>query len=158
MKSFRLERLQNEIKKILNSALSTKLNDPRLDWVIISEVIISKDLNYLKVYYCHYNNPLKHEQIKEILIKASGFFKKQIAGAKLMRTIPEISFFYDETEERAAKVEALLASVKDDFEDENDYDPDIDIDDYLDDDEVFEIDDEDDDFDEIDNIDEEDEY
>ena len=66
--------------------------------------------------------------------------------------------FYDETEERAARVDALLASVKDDFENEDDYDPDIDIDDYLDDDEIFEIDEEDDDFDEIDNIDEEDEY
>ena len=158
MKSFRLERLQNEIKKILNSALSTKLNDPRLDWVIITEVTISKDLNYLKVFFCHYNNPLTHAQIKEILQKASGFFKKQIAGAKLMRTIPEISFFYDETEERAAKVEALLASVKDDFEDENDYDPDIDIDDYLDDDEIFEIDEDEDDFDEIDNIDDDEDY
>jgi ribosome-binding factor A len=158
MKSFRLERLQNEIKKILNSALSTKLNDHRLEWVIITAVVISKDLNYAKVYFSHYNNPLGHQQIKELLIIASGFFKKQIAGAKLMRTIPEITYFYDETEERAAKVDALLASVKDDFEDEDDYDPDIDIDDYLEDEEYFEFNDEEDDFDEIDNIDEEDEY
>jgi len=158
MKSFRLERLQNEIKKILNSALSTKLNDHRLEWVIISEVIISKDLNYAKVYFTHYNNPLGHQQIKEILIIASGFFKKQIAGAKLMRTIPEITYFYDETEDRAAKVDALLASVKDDFEDEDDYDPDIDIEDYLEDEEYFEYDEDDDGLEDIDNIDEEDEY
>jgi len=157
MKSFRLERLQNEIKKILNNALSTKLNDPRLDWVIISEVVISKDLNYLKVYFTHYNNPLPHEQIKEILTVASGFFKKQIAGAKLMRTIPEISYFYDETEERAARIDTLLAKVKDDSDDDDDYDPDIDIDDYLDDDEFFEFDEDEDDIDDIDSIDEDDE-
>ena len=158
MKSFRLERLQNEIKKILNNALSTKLNDPRLDWVIISEVIISKDLNYLKVYYSHYNNPHSHEKIKELLDKASGFFKKQIAGAKLMRTIPEITFYYDETEERAARVDALLASVKDDFDDDDEYDPDIDIDDYLDDDEVFDFDEDDEEFDDIDDVDEDEDY
>jgi len=157
MKSFRLERLQNEIKKILNSALSIKLNDPRLEWVIISDVQISKDLNYAKVYFTHYNNPLTHEQIKEILSKASGFFKKQIAGAKLMRTIPEITFYYDETEERAARVDALLASVKDDFDDDDDYDPDIDIDDYLEEGEFFDFDEEDEEFDDIEDIDEEDE-
>ncbi|MFO7659725.1 MAG: 30S ribosome-binding factor RbfA [Candidatus Cloacimonadaceae bacterium] len=156
MKSFRLERLQNEIKKILNNALSTKLNDPRLEWVIVSEVIISKDLKYAKVYFTHYNNPLPHEQIKELLNIASGFFKKQIAGAKLMRTIPEITYFYDETEERAAKVDALLAKVKDDFDDDDDYDPDIDIDDYLDDDELFDIDEEEEDITDIDDLDEED--
>ncbi len=157
MKSFRLERLQNEIRKIFNHALSTKLNDPRLDWVIISAIEISKDLNYVKIHFTHYNNPLTHEQIKEILNKASGFFKKQIAGAKLMRTIPELTFFYDETEERAARVDALLASVKDDSDDNDDYDPDIDIDDYLDDDEFFDFDDEDEDFDDIDDIEEEEE-
>jgi ribosome-binding factor A len=156
MKSFRLERLQNEIKKILNSALSTKLNDPRLDWVIVSEVVLSKDLNYLKVYYSHFNNPHSHEQIRELLDKASGFFKKQIAGAKLMRTIPEITFYYDETEERAARVDALLASVKDDFDDD-DYDPDIDIDDYLDDEEIFEFDEDEEDFEDIEDFDEDEE-
>lgn len=154
MKSFRLERLQNEIKKIFNNALSTKLNDPRLEWVIISAVEVSKDLNYAKVHFTHYNNPLTHEQLKEILNKASGFFKKQIAGAKLMRTIPELTFFYDETEERAARIDSLLATVKNDSDDD-DYDPDIDIEDYLDEDEYFDFDDED--FDDIDDIDDEDE-
>ena len=158
MKSFRIERLQNEIKKILNNSITTKLNDPRLEWIVFSDVILSKDLNYLKVYYTHYNNPLTHEKIKELLNKASGFFKKQIAGAKLMRTIPEITFYYDETEERAARVDALLASVKDDFEEEDEYDPDIDIDDYLDDDEFFEIDDDEEDLDDIEDINEEDEF
>lgn len=157
MKSYRLERLQNEIKKIMNNALSTKLNDPRLDWVIISEVIISKDLNYAKVYFTHYNNPLSHDKIKELLNTASGFFKKQIAGAKLMRTIPEISYFYDETEERAARVDALLAKVKDDYDNDDGYDPDIDIDDYLDDDEFFDVDEEDDDITDIEDIDEDEE-
>jgi len=157
MKSFRVERLQNELKKLMNNSLSTKLNDPRLEWVIISDLVISKDLNYAKAYFTHYNNPLSHDEIKELLYKASGFFKKQIAGAQIMRTIPEITFFYDETEERASRVDALLASVKDDFEDNDDYDPDIDIEDYLDDDEIFDFEDDDEDLDDIEEIDEEDE-
>jgi len=156
MKSYRIERLQNEIKKILNNALSVKLNDPRLNWVVVSDVILSRDLNYLKVHYTHFNNPLSHKKINELLEKASGFLKKQIAGAKLMRTIPEITFFYDETEERAARVDALLSAVKDDFEDDDEYDPDIDIDDYLDDEEYFEYDEDEEDFEDIEDIDEDD--
>ena len=71
-----------------------------------------------------------------------------------MRTIPELSYHYDDTEDRAEKVEALLARVKDEYDDD-DYDPDIDIDDYLDDDEYFDFDDEDEDYDDFDEVDEE---
>ncbi len=148
MKNYRLPRLQEELKKIFNIALSQKLNDPKLAWVQITEVLISKDLHYAKLFFSHYNNPASHDKIKELLVKSSGFLKKQIAGAQLMRTIPELSFFYDETEERAAQMDNLLASLKDDYDDD-DYDPDIDIDDYLDDEEYFDFDDEDEDYDDF---------
>ncbi|MCB5260175.1 MAG: 30S ribosome-binding factor RbfA [Candidatus Cloacimonetes bacterium] len=150
MKNYRIPRLQEELKKIFNISLSQKLGDPLLAWVSITEVIVSKDLRYAKLYFSHYNNPASHEEIREQLIKTSGFFKKQIAGAHIMRTIPELSFYYDDTEDRAEKVETILASIRDDFEDD-DYDPDIDIDDYLDDDEYYDYDEEDeDDYDDFD--------
>lgn len=158
MKNYRIPRLQEELKKIFNITLSQRLGDPGLAWVNITDVIISKDLRYAKIYFSHYNNPASHQEIREHLIKTSGFFKKQIAGAHIMRTIPELSFFYDDTEDRAAKVEALLAGIKDDYEDDDDYDPDIDIDDYLDDDEYYEYDDdlEEDDYEDFDDDDEDD--
>lgn len=143
MKNYRIPRLAHELKKIFNITLTQKLNDPALLWVNITEVLISKDLRYAKIYFSHYNNPASHEEIKEHLIKSSGFFKKQIAGAHIMRTIPELSFHYDDTEDRAEKVETLLASIKDDYDDDND--PDIDISDYLDDDDYFDYDDDEDD-------------
>jgi len=156
MKNYRLPRLQEELKKLFNIALSQKLNDPKLAWVQITDVIISKDLHYAKLYFSHYNNPASHDKIKELLVKSSGFLKKQIAGAQLMRTIPELSFFYDETEERAAKMDNLLASLKDDYDDD-DYDPDIDIDDYLDDDEYYDFDEEDEDYEDFEDDEDEDE-
>jgi ribosome-binding factor A len=152
MKSFRIPRLQEELKKLFNIALSQKLNDPHLAWVTITDVVISKDLRYAKVFFSHFQNPAEHDRIKDLLTKSSGFLKKQIAGAHIMRTIPEITFIYDDTEDRAAKVDALLASVKDEYDHDEDYDPDIDIDDYLDDDELYDF--EEDDYDEFDDEDE----
>lgn len=146
MKSFRIPRLQEELKKIFNIALTQQINDPKLAWVNITEVILSKDLRYAKLYFSHYNNPARHETIQHLLTKSSGFFKKQIAGAKLMRTIPELSFFYDETEDKAEKVDMLLAGLKDEWDD-GDYDPDIDIDEHLDDEFYFDLDDEEEDYD-----------
>ncbi len=156
MKNYRIPRLQEELKKIFNITISQKLGDPALAWVTITDVVLSKDLRYAKLYFSHYANPASHEEIREHLIKTSGFFKKQIAGAHIMRTIPELSYHYDDTEDRAEKVEALLARVKDDYDDD-DYDPDIDIDDYLDDDEYYDYDEDDeDDYDDFDDDDDED--
>ncbi|HNZ06867.1 MAG: 30S ribosome-binding factor RbfA [Candidatus Cloacimonetes bacterium] len=159
MKSFRVPRLQEELKKMFNIILSQKLRDPKLAWVNVTDVVISKDLRYAKVYFSHYNNPGDHQEIRDLLYKTSGFFKKQIAGAHLMRTIPELSFYYDDTEDRAAKVDALLTRIKDNYDDEDDsdYDPDIDIDDFLDDDDYYDIDEEEDYEDEFDDDDEEEE-
>lgn len=140
MKSFRIPRLQEELKKLFNIAISQKLRDHDLDWVTITDVSLAKDLRYAKVFFSHYNNPLTHDEIRDHLIKTSGFLKKQIAGAHIMRTIPELSFQYDDSEDRAEKVDTLLASIRDDYDDEDDYDPDIDIDDYMDDDDVYDID------------------
>ncbi len=154
MKNYRIPRLQEELKKIFNITLSQKINDPVLAWVNITEVVISKDLRYAKLYFTHYNNPASHEEILQSLIKTSGFLKKQIAGAHIMRTIPELSFYYDNTEERAEKVENILAAVRDDYDE--DYDPDIDIDDYLDDDEYYDYDDDEDDYDDFDEDDDDD--
>ena len=140
-KSHRIPRLQEALKQLFNLALQQKLRDPALEWVNITEVLISKDLRHAKLYFSHYNNPASHDAIREQLTKSSGFFKKQIAGAQIMRTIPELTFFYDETEDRAEKVETLLASIKQNYDDDDGaYDPDINLDDYLDDDEVFEVD------------------
>jgi len=157
MKAHRLERLQHEIKKLFNTALSTQINDHRLHWVIITEAVLSKDLKYLKAFFSHYNNPLSHKEIAEHMDNTKGFFKNHIAGAKLMRTIPEITFHYDETEERAARVESLLASVKDDYDEDDDYDPDIDIDDHLDDDDFYDFDEDEDNFDDFDEDEDEEE-
>ena len=161
MKSYRIPRLQEELRKIMNITLTTKINDPSLAWVTITDVVLSRDLKYAKLYFSHYNNPASHENIRERLIKTSGYLKKQIAGAHIMRTIPELSFYYDDTEDRAARVETLLSCLlKDKYDDEEDYDEldeDFDWDeDYEDeDDDLFDLDEDDDDiFDDIIDIDE----
>ncbi|MCB5245244.1 MAG: 30S ribosome-binding factor RbfA, partial [Candidatus Cloacimonetes bacterium] len=79
MKSYKVPRLQEELRKLLNITLTTKIQDPSLAWVTITDVVLSKDLKYAKLYFSHYNNPASHESVKEQLIKTSGYFKKQIA-------------------------------------------------------------------------------
>ncbi len=151
MSAIRIQRLEKELIKLISITLNTKMRDPRLQWITITGITLSKDLHYARIFISHYNNKASHKKILELLTKASGFIKKEIAGAKLMRTIPEISFLYDDTEDKAAHMDKLLASLKDDYDNDDDVDEDYDLDDYLDDDEDFF----DDDFEDYDDLDEE---
>ena len=50
--SFRAERVNELIKRELVLLLSTGTKDPRLKDVIITDVIVSRDLTSAKVFFC----------------------------------------------------------------------------------------------------------
>ncbi len=109
--SYRLARLEKEILRILNNALVNKIKDQRLQWVTITEVELTTDLQYVKAYFSMLNGEIDSGLCAQILTKATGFMKKEIADAHIMRRIPEIRFIYDDTGDRARRVESLLKDV-----------------------------------------------
>ncbi|MBW6516149.1 MAG: 30S ribosome-binding factor RbfA [Candidatus Cloacimonetes bacterium] len=111
--SYRMARLEKEILRILNNALVNKINDQRLQWVTITEVELTPDLQLAKIYFSKLNDEKDDTEYLPILTKASGFLKKEIAAAHILRRIPEIRFFYDDTGNRARKIESLLDKLSD---------------------------------------------
>ena len=152
MKGFRLERLQKELLKIVNSVFHGDIADPRLSGIEIKYVKISPDLRLLKMYFSDYDKNIPLDTIKELLMKSSGFIKKQIAGACIMRTIPQIVFEYDNTNERVEKIDELFKLIADEKRNNNYYDEDSDNeyyeDDELEDEDLEDYDDYNDDLDE----------
>ena len=135
MKGFRLERLQKELLKILNSVFNGDISDERISGISITKVKLSKDLTFLKAYFSSYNEQIPLEKIIELLNRSSGFIKKQIAGANIMRTIPQIVFQYDETTERVGKIDELFRIIAEEKRNNNYYDDDRDNE-FYDDDEL----------------------
>ncbi len=167
MKGIRLERMKKELFKLISSAYAFSVYDDRLHSIRITGIKLSPDLLLLKITYDYFNRKISKKQMQELIEKSSGFIKKQIAGAKIMRRIPQISFQYDSTEEKASQLDKVFAVIEAEKRrnsyDDDEYDDDVDIidgddfdDDEYDDFDNDEYDDFDDDFeDEI--IDEEDE-
>ncbi|MCK9328736.1 MAG: 30S ribosome-binding factor RbfA [Candidatus Cloacimonetes bacterium] len=135
MKGFRLERLQSELYKVLYSVFNGEISDNRISGISITKVKLSPDLSLLKVYFSDYNQQIPLEKILELLNRSSGFIKKQIAGANIMRTIPQIVFQYDETNERVGKMDELFRIIAEEKRNNNYYDDDRDNV-YYDDDEL----------------------
>lgn len=103
----RLEELiHQEVAKIID-----QLKDPRMGMVTVSEVRLTNDIKLATIYV----SILETERIPEImktLKQARGYIKKVLASRIVVKFMPDIQFKYDETIQRAARIEQLLQLIK----------------------------------------------
>ena len=108
--AIRKSRIADQIRDLLAASfLGGKLGDPRLEGVTITAVKISPDMQVASVYYRVYNDDRKEDALAGLL-KASGFLKRNLQSLEIRR-IPDLRFFYDESLERAARIETLLGQI-----------------------------------------------
>ncbi len=110
MNPIRKRRIEKELLKLISNTIEFKMRDKRLALVSIVDVKISEDLGYANIHYRTLSQKEKKEAEKAFQ-KAAGFIKNEIAKAKILRTIPELRFFYDDTEDRAEKIEELIKKI-----------------------------------------------
>ena len=108
----RKERIADEIRDIIAQSLTGgQMNDPRLEFVTITGVKLSPDLQLASVQF-RVMDEKKQEDTRKALDKASGIFKTKLAKALDIRRVPDIRFFYDTSVERGASVDAMLDLIR----------------------------------------------
>ncbi|NLT84286.1 30S ribosome-binding factor RbfA [Coprothermobacter proteolyticus] len=111
MKPLRKERLQQAIKQELSKILLEDMNDERLKFVTITDVELSDDQKYLKVYFSTMpgKNP---EQILQSLERVKGYVSGEVARTLRLRFAPEIKFELDNSIERGVRMVKLLEDLE----------------------------------------------
>ena len=105
----RSRRVAEQLKRELAAIIGRVLKDPRVGLVTVTAVEVSKDLAYAKVFVSSIGGQGSRDELLAALRHASGFLRHEIGQAMKLRIIPELRFHYDETLEKAAKLEALIA-------------------------------------------------
>ena len=108
----RIERVGNLIRHEITELLQRQVKDPRLgNFVTVTEVSISPDLRYAKVFVsCIGSEEVKRDTLSG-LAAASGFLRNQLAKRLQLRRIPELSFHWDDSIERGAHLLQLIDEV-----------------------------------------------
>ncbi len=107
--SFRVERVNELIKRELVHLLSTGTKDPRLKEVIITDVIVSRDLTSAKVFFSV--DDKSHNKVASLLNNASGFFRKSLSKSLDLRHTPSLNFIYDAAPNTGARMDDLLSKL-----------------------------------------------
>ena len=106
----RTERVGHFLHKELARLLQSTVRDPRVAYVNITGVEVSRDLSHAKVFFTLMDDasPAEREEVSTVLTKVSGFLRSELAKASTMRTVPRIAFRFDESVGRGRDMETLL--------------------------------------------------
>ena len=107
--SYRTERVNELIRRELVLLLKQETKDPRLKQVVITDVIVSRDLNSAKVFFSVDED--SNKIVASLLTKASGFFRSSLSKTLDLRHTPTLSFIYDTTPNTGARIDDLLRKL-----------------------------------------------
>jgi ribosome-binding factor A len=114
----RAKRIAQQIQQTLSELIRREVRDPRLGMVTLTEVRVSNDLSYAKVYFSVLGatgSENSAQQAQEILEAAAPMLRGPLGRALGIRHSPELRFVQDELIESGARLSALInQAVKDD--------------------------------------------
>ena len=108
----RTKRIADRIQQLLSEMLITgKISDPRLASVFITDVTVDRELSFAKIFVSSLEGKPQSDEILAGLKHASGYLRSSLAHEVDLRTFPMLRFFWDETPERAERIEQLIDSI-----------------------------------------------
>lgn len=107
--SFRIQRINQLILRELVMLLSREIKDSRLKNLEITEVITSKDLSYSKVFF---NTKIDNKkEIAKLINNATGFLRSRLARNLKLRHMPQLTFYYDHSQNTGNRIDELLNNL-----------------------------------------------
>jgi ribosome-binding factor A len=103
------------IRKEISDLLIEQVNDPRLSSLIsVTEVYTSADLKQAKVFISTLGGEKNKDEILEGFNSASGFLRRELGNRIRLRQIPLLTFHFDDSIERGARILGLIDQVSSD--------------------------------------------
>lgn len=105
----RNERVSSQMQKELAYVFQRDIDDSRLGFITVNEVVVSKDLAIAKIYVTVLN---AEEQVKieniEVLNELAPIIRHQVAKRMRLRHISDFRFYYDNSFDTGMRVAELL--------------------------------------------------
>jgi ribosome-binding factor A len=125
-----MRRVDEAIREVIGDALAGELKDPRVGFVTVTDVRTSADLRHARVYVSVLgpssqswgppaggalaaagSEPDVRRASLEGLRSGRGFLQARIAAELRLKRTPTLEFHYDDTTDRAMRVDALLDEI-----------------------------------------------
>ena len=104
----RPERFAVALKEEIAEVVGFELDDPRLEMVTVTDVVVAADLRDARVYVLVRGDEHEIESALKALHNAEDFVRQQVALNLDLRHAPHVHFVRDTAEENASRVSEIL--------------------------------------------------
>ena len=111
MGQLRVEKVQELIKQEVSNMILRELKDPRLGFVTVTQVDVTGDLRYAKIYVSLMGTDEQKTECWTGLQKALGFIRSEIGKRIRLRCTPELSFQIDTSLDYSVRIQELLNQI-----------------------------------------------
>lgn len=108
----RARRLADRIKEIVATTLDTRVKDPRLGFVTVTDVRVTGDLQHATVFYTVFGDEAEREATAAALRSATGMLRSEVGRQVGVRLTPTLEFVADALPENAKSIEDLLVEAR----------------------------------------------
>ncbi|GAA1623666.1 30S ribosome-binding factor RbfA [Georgenia ruanii] len=113
----RARKLAERIQQIVARMLDTRIKDPRLGFVTVTDVRVTGDLQNATIFYTVLGDEEARSSSAAALASAKGIIRSEVGKQTGVRLTPTIEFVLDAVPETAANLEeALRAAAERDAE------------------------------------------
>lgn len=110
----RADRVAEAIREEIATFITADAKDPRISRLTtVTGVEVTRDLRHAKVFVSVLGDAAERDATFEGLASVAGYLRSRVGRALHLRLAPEIEFRPDESIARAARIESLLAQIKD---------------------------------------------
>ncbi len=107
----RPEQVAETIRQVVAATLLGELRDPRVGFVTVTDVQVTRDLSVATVRVSVMGEENRAGAL-EGLESAAGFLRSKVSKALSTRIVPELRFELDRGWEHAARIERILSDLR----------------------------------------------
>ena len=106
----RTQRIGDQIQRELATLIPQEIRDPRLGFITITGVDVSRDIGHAKVFITVMgeNPPEVIKENLDVLKDTAGYLRMLLGKAMKLRSVPSLHFHYDQSITRGAMLSALI--------------------------------------------------
>ena len=108
----RPDRVAEEIRQELSTALLQEVHDPGIGLVTITRVKMTPDLQLARVYYTLLGDEQARVQTRKALERATPFLRRYVGSRVRLRRVPELRFEFDRSVEQQDRIEQILLDLQ----------------------------------------------
>ena len=107
----RSQRVAEQILRDLADLVRRELKDPRVGFITLTDVEVTPDYAYAKVYFTAMDGDARLPEILKGLQAAKGFLRRELGKRIRIHTLPDLSFHYDSSIDYGSRMSLLIDKV-----------------------------------------------